>query len=543
MIAAMPARQEPGRRRFPALPRHGALLLAAALAGCGSLTAPARPDRSPAVAAIPPSWSGPATPVQAPGARADDLAAWWTRFGDPALAPLVQQALDAGTDVAAAQARLRQARAARELADAGLLPRLGGSGSGQGGWREGAGNGESWRAGLDASWEIDIWGAGAAGVRAAEATERASALTLHGTRVAIAAEVALTLLQLRGTQARAAIARSSLTAQEQTLAIARWRHEAGLVTVLDVEQAASAVETTRAQIPALRSAAAQAMHALAVLGGRAPGALQAELAVDDGDAAPPRVPPDLALALPADVLRQRPDVQAAEQRVAAAAARIEQADAARLPSLSLGGSIGLSALTLSGLGSGAGVASLLASVSVPVFDAGRLQAQLRQQEAAHDEALQAWRAAVLGALQEVEDALVAIAATREQLAAQQAAADAAHRAAGIADQRYRSGLVDFQNVLQSQRSLLAAQDGVAATATTLAVAHVRLVKALGGGWTHAPPAPAAPPGRHDASAARPPSRVPAPAPAVADPPVADAVGAAAVSTAAVSSTAADPTLR
>lgn len=535
MIAAMPARQEPGRRRFTALPRHGALLLAAAVAGCGSLTAPASPDRSPAVAAIPPAWSGPATPVHAPGARADDLAAWWTRFGDPALAPLVQQALDAGTDVAAAQARLRQARAARELAAAGLRPRLGGSGSGQGSWREGAGSGESWRAGLDASWEIDMWGAGAAGVRAAEATERASALTLHGTRVAIAAEVALTLLQLRGTQARAAIARRSLTAQEQTLAIARWRHEAGLVTVLDVEQAASAVETTRAQIPALLSAKAQAMHALAVLGGRAPGVLQAELTVADTAAAPPRVPPDLALALPADVLRQRPDVQAAEQRVAAAAARIEQADAARLPSLSLGGSIGLSALTLSGLGSGAGVASLLASVSVPVFDAGRLQAQVRQQEAAHDEALQAWRAAVLGALQEVEDALVAIAATREQLAAQQAATDAARRAAQIAEQRYRSGLVDFQNVLQSQRSLLAAEDGVAATTTTLAVAHVRLVKALGGGWTPAAPAP---PGRQDVSAARPRSPVPVPASSAARPPVADAVGDAPVS-----STAADPTSR
>lgn len=528
-MPSMSDRPRPARWRPRVSVRAAAALVsAAALTGCTSLATP--PGDRPTAVPAPAAW----TSVRPAGAVPDDLRGWWTRFGDPALAPLVQQALDAGTDVAAAQARLRQARAARELADAGLRPHLGGSGSGQGSWREGAGGSESWRAGLDASWEIDLWGAGAAGVRAAEATEGASALTLEATRVTVAAEVALTLLQLRGTQVREAIARRSLVAQEQTLAIARWRHEAGLVTALDVEQAASAVETTRAQIPALRSSAAQSLHALGVLVGRAPGALQDELAATR-DAALPRVPADLALALPADVLRQRPDVQAAEQRVAAAAARVEQTDAGRLPSLSLGGSIGLSALSLSGLGSGAGVASLLASVSMPVLDAGRLQAQVRQQEAARDEALQAWRAVVLAALQEVEDALVAIAAAREQLAAQQAAADAARRAAAIADQRYRSGLVDFQNVLQSQRSLLAAEDAVAATTTTLASAHVRLVKALGGGWTPAAPAPS---GRQDVSAARPRSPVPAPAASAANPPVADAVGDAAVS-----STAADPTLR
>jgi NodT family efflux transporter outer membrane factor (OMF) lipoprotein len=226
------------------------------------------------------------------------------------------------------------------------------------------------------------------------------------------------------------------------------------------------------------------MNALAVLTGRAPGALQAQLAPPPAGAAPPAVPADLALAIPAEVLRQRPDVQAAEQRLVAAAARVEQTDAGRLPSLSLGGSIGLSALTLSGLsGGGAGLASLLASVSLPVFDAGRLRAQVRQQEAARDEAAESYRATVLAALQEVEDALVSLAGTREQLAAQQAAAAAAGRSAEIAEQRYRSGLVDFQNVLLSQRTLLAAEDGVAATTTTLATTHVRLVKALGGGWT------------------------------------------------------------
>lgn len=472
----------PFRRRTQPAPRLRPRALGAALvavlmvAGCASLQQqPAEPRAS---APTPATWAAPV----ATGA-ATDLAAWWTRFGDPALPSLIAQAVHAGTDVASARARLRQARAARDIASAGLAPTLGSSGSAQASWADGRGSSESYRAGLDANWELDLWGAGAAGVRAAEASAQASALTLENTRVAVAAEVALTLLQLRGTQVREAIARRNLASQQQTLQITQWRQEAGLVTALDVEQARTAVEQTRALLPALAGNATQAMNALAVLTGRAPGALHAELAAVGETMSLPAAPADLVLAIPVEVLRQRPDVAAAERQLAAAAARVEQTDAGRLPSLSLGGSIGLSAATLSGLGSGAGVASLLAGVSVPVFDAGRLRAQVRQQEAARDEAAEHWRATVLAALQEVEDALVSLAATREQLAAQQAAAAAARNAARIAEQRYRSGLVDFQNVLQSQRTLLSAEDGVAGTTTTLATDHVRLYKALGGGWT------------------------------------------------------------
>lgn len=449
------------------------------LAGCASLQQPAE---SPFADPTPATWTATTA-----SAQASDLSAWWSHFGDPALPPLVEQALLFNTNVAAAQARLRQARAQRLLADANLAPNVTGSGSAQTSRVEGREASEQYRASLDAGWELDLWGAGAAGVRAAEAGSRASSLTLAQTRVAVAAEVALTLLQLRGTQAREAIARRNLASQQQTLQITKWRQEAGLVTQLDVEQARTAVEQVRAQLPLLAASSAQAMNALAVLTGRAPGALHAELAPQSPDAvALPATPPDLALAIPAEVLRQRPDVLAAEQQLLAAAERVEQADAQRLPSLQLGGSIGLNALSLGALGSGAGVASLLASVSVPVFDAGRLQAQVQQQEAARDEAAAGYRATVLAALQEVEDALVALNATREQLAAQQAAATSARAAATLADLRYRSGLVDFQNVLQTQRTLLLADDGLAGTTTTLATDHVRLYKALGGGWTPMP---------------------------------------------------------
>lgn len=453
-----------------------ALAALAALAGCASLQQPAPPHDDP----TPPAWTAAASSAPV-GGDAAVRADWWERFGDPALAPLVAQALRANTDLDAARARLRQARAQREIAAAALSPTLGASGSAQASRSEGRDTAEQYRAGLDARWEIDLWGAAAAGVRAADAAAQAGALTLAHAQVAVAAEAALGLLQLRGTQAREAIARRNLETQLQTLQITQWRHEAGLVTQLDVEQARTAVEQTRAQLPALAAGAAQAMNALAVLTGRAPGALHAELAAGD-PAAAPAAPPDLAPAIPAEVLRRRADVQAAERQWATAAARVEQVDAQRLPSLSLGGSIGLSALTLGGLGSGAAVASLLAGVDLPVLDGGRLRAQVRQQEAARDEAAATWRATVLAALLEVEDALVALRSTREQLAAQQAAVRSARSAATLAAQRYRSGLVDFQNVLQSQRTLLAAEDAVAGTATGLATAHVRLYKALGGGW-------------------------------------------------------------
>lgn len=454
------------------------------LTACASLQPPPSPQPADPT---PTQWTAAATSAHQPTA----LAAWWARFGDPALGPLIAQALQDQTDIAAAAARLRQARAARDLAAAQQRPSLGGSASAQASGSEGRATTETYRAALDASWEADLWGAGAAGVQAAEATLQARGLTLAHTRISIAAEVALNLLQLRGAQAREAIAQDNLASQQQTLQIVLWRFEAGLVTQLDVEQARTAVAQTEAQIPALRSSAAQAMNALAVLTGRAPGALHAQLQAGSDAASGPAAPPDLAVAIPAEVLRQRPDVQAAERTLAAAEARVQQADAGRLPSLSLGGSIGLSALSLGGLGSGAGVASLLASVSLPVLDGGRLRAQVGQQAAARDEAAATYRATVLAALQEVEDTLVALAAAREQAVALQSALASASSAAALAEQRYRSGLVDFQNVLLSQRTRLSAQDSLAANTTTLATTHVRLYKALGGGWTpDMPPEPA-----------------------------------------------------
>lgn len=444
---------------------------AALLAGCASYRQPG----DPVAVAVPAQWHAPLDAA----APAASLADWWQRFDDATLTALVDDALQRNTDVAAAQARLRAARAQRDLAAAALLPVVSGGVDARASGREGAPSTRSSTASVDAGWEPDLSGGRRAGVAAAEADERATAATLAGTQVQVAAEVALAYLELRGTQARLATGLANLANQQHTLQITQWRAQAGLVTQLDVEQARTAVEQTRAQVPVLEGAIARSMNALAVLTGAAPGALQPQLSKPSPL---PAAPPDLALAFPADVLRQRPDVAAAAQRVQAAASRIEQADAQRLPSLTLGGSIGLSALTLSGLSTGFGVGSIAAAVSVPLFDGGRIEAQVRAQEAGLDEAHGQYRAVVLGALQEVEAALVSLRAAREQLAGQQAAAESARRAARLAEFRYASGLIDFQAVLQTQRTLLTLEDAATTTATDVTTQHVRLYKALGGGW-------------------------------------------------------------
>lgn len=429
--------------------------------------------------ALPAAWSGEAPAAGAAAA----LAQWWERFNDPALTDLILRSLAANTDVRAARARLRQARAQREVTAAGLYPGVTAVFTARRSKEGDESATNLFNAGFDASWEPDIFGASRSGVAAADADVRASSGSLADTRVSVAAEVAVAYMQLRGFQARLAIAHENLATQEQTLQLTQWRAQAGLTTSLEVEQARTSAEQTRAQIPALETSIAQTLNSLAVLAGQAPGALPPVLA----EPAPlPAAPADLALAIPAETLRQRPDIRVAEQQVVAAAARVDQASAERLPSFELSGTLGLSALTVAGLAEGdALLRSVLAGVSLPVYDGGRARAQESVQQAALDEAQENYRAAVLTALQDIEDALVALRKAHEQLAARQRAAAAARNAALLANNRYASGLIDFQTVLDTQRTQLIAQEGVAGTEAELGADYVRLYKALGGGWTPA----------------------------------------------------------
>ncbi len=452
-------------------------LAAAALAACSAV-----PAQAPAAAVpVPAQWS--AAPVSAePATR---LTQWWQRFEDPVLTDLITQALQSNTSVLSAQASLQQARALRDVQSANNGPSLSVSGSAQRSRNGNEAAGNRFQAGFDAAWEPDVFGARSAALDAAEADAQAAQSSLGDVGISLAAEVAVSYIELRSLQARLQIAERNLAAQQETLQITQWRVQAGLASSLDLEQARTATEQTRAQVPALRSSAQQSVHALSVLTGQAPLALQARLtAVQDI----PRAPAALALAFPADTLRQRPDVRSAEHKVGAALARLNAADAARYPSFRLSGSLGLSALTLGTLTDGASVLrSVLASVSAPLFDGGALRAQVQAQQAALEAARASYTGAVLTALKDVEDALVALQGDQEKLSHLQQAAQSAANAELLARQRYQSGLIDFRTVLDTQRSLLSAQDSLASTQASLSADHVRLYKALGGGWEPAAP--------------------------------------------------------
>ncbi len=485
----------PSRRAAATRPGLLALLpgLLAGLVACASLDPP---EKAPALLAIPAGWAqADAAGAGASSVTEASLAQWWQRFDDAQLEGLVRSALQANTSVQAAMAALRQAQALRDVAAASLWPTLGGAASAQQGTAGGHGTGSNFKLGLDAEWGIDVFGARRAGVDAGDASAAASEASLGDVQVQIAAEVALNYILLRTAQARRLIAADNLASQEETLQITLWRQQAGLVTSLEAEQARAAVEQNRAQLPALQTSIVQTQHALAVLAGQPPAAMPDVLDLRADRArgmAVPQARDELALSIPAQTLRQRADVRAAEYQVAAALARVGQAQAQRWPSFAIGGSLGLSAATLGALSSGSAVlGSLLASVTLPVFDGGALRAQVRVQQAALAQARATYRAAVLSALQQVEDGLVALRGDRQRLASLRLAADAASNAALLARQRYSSGLIDFQTVLDTQRTLFATLDGVASATADVSSGQVRLFKALGGGW---PPADQGPRG-------------------------------------------------
>jgi multidrug efflux system outer membrane protein len=429
--------------------------------------------------AIPPAWSvgnkavTDGNPV---------LAEWWLRFEDPLLERLVSQALQSNKSLDNATAALRQARALRDVARAALFPLLSAAAAAQRGsdMNGNSNTSNNFSAGLDASWELDIFGVNRSALYVSDALMHASAASLGDVQISVAAEVVLDYITVRDGQARFAIASENLANQEDTLQIAQWRQQAGLSTLLETEQARAETEQTRAQLPLLHTVIEQFSHALAVLTGQPPLALSTELA----DPAPvPRADSRLALGIPADTLRQRPDVRSAEHQVRAAIARVSQAKAVRAPDFTLGGSLTSSALSVGALGTSASIVkAIVASVAMPLFDGGARRAQVRAQVAALEQAQSAYEASILAALQEVEDALVAIRGDSDRARSLRKAAEAAGNASLMARQRFSSGLTDFQTVLDTQRVQLSTQDALASAVANFSADHVRLYKSLGGGW-------------------------------------------------------------
>ena len=405
---------------------------------------------------------------------------WWNDFHDPLLAELITRAMQANPNILSSQAALQQARALRDVSLAATRPNLSVSGSVQ---RNTADEGPSsvvLRGGLDASWELDIFGANRSAVANSEAELRAAIANLRDVQLSMTAEVVLAYIQLRGLQAQLDIARHNLSSQQETLQITQWRAQAGLVTSLEVEQAKTAESQSAAQLPALQSNLDQTRHSLAVLTGQTPNELEAELQA----AGPiPLIDVKAADVIPADSLRQRADVRAAEERITAALAAVDEAQKARLPRFKLGGSIGMTALTLAGYSNGTALASqILGAVAMPLLDGGASKAQVRVQQAGLEQSRAAYQNTLLTALKEVEDALIALRHDRERLGYLQQAVSSANNAALLAQNSYNSGLVDYQTVLQTQRTLLVTQVSVTNVQTDISTGHVRLIKAMGGGW-------------------------------------------------------------
>lgn len=458
-----------------------AALLAVALGGCAAVG----PDYSEPQLAVPAGWSA------GTGTDAMDavlLARWWHGFGDPVLDRLVADALAANLDLAQARARLREARARRGVAGAALAPSVDASLSGSRSRSSGqSGSGstrELYSAGFDASWELDVFGGVRRSVEAAQADLEASVESLSDTRVSLAAEVALNYIDLRTAEQRLAIAEESIASRGENHQIIRWRQQAGLVSELDLAQATTDLESTRAVLPPLRTAVTEAKNRLAVLLGRNPGELESLV---HADRPIPLAAGEIVAAIPADTLRQRPDVRVAERRLAAQTARLGEAEAARYPSFRLSGSLGLEALELDALADrDANTHSLFGGITAPVFNAGRIAANIEIQDALVEQARLAYRAAVLAALEEVENALTAVANTDARRAKLAEAAAAARTTLAIAEYRYASGLADFLSVLDAQRTQLSLDEQLAGSTGELARAQIRLYKALGGGWSTEP---------------------------------------------------------
>jgi NodT family efflux transporter outer membrane factor (OMF) lipoprotein len=434
---------------------------------------------------MPAAWNEPAPADVQP--LAPD---WWRAFGSEELAGLVAEALAGSPDLAIATERVRQAEAELRIAGASLFPTLDfEAGTVQTGSRPKGGpttTGNATDLALAASYELDLWGRNASIARSAGGSLRSTRFDYETARLTLVASVATTYFEALSFRARLAIARETVAIAERILAVVSSRARYGAASQLDLARQQTAVLQARAIIPPLEVAERQTLNALAVLVGRPPegfdvaGRAVAELPV-------PAVEP----ALPADVLARRPDIAAAEAQLAAANADVAAARAALFPAIRLTGSAGLASDALLSIGSSPTfVYSIAASLLQPIFDGGRLRGQVDFSAARERELVESYRRAILAALADVENALVAANRTAVQEELQTQAREGAQRTLRLAEIRYREGVDDLLSVLDAQRTLFQSQDLLAQIRLARLEASVALYRALGGGWQAPEQAPA-----------------------------------------------------
>jgi NodT family efflux transporter outer membrane factor (OMF) lipoprotein len=426
---------------------------------------------------VPPKTAEP--PISTPVPKPVNLSRWWEVFGDETLRSLIDRAVAANLDLVQAEARIRGARAARDIAAAAQYPSLTASAAALRTHSPGQ-TSNLFRVGLDASWEIDVFGGTRRNIEAADADLQSSIELKRDTMVTLVAEVALAYADLRGSQKQIEVAKRNLESQVETTSIVQQRFDAGYVSKLDVAGAEAQTANTRSRIPSLDASIRSSIYALSLLLGRQPGELLAELTPQ---APLPVVPPEVPVGLPSDLLRRRPDIRRAESDLHAATARIGVAVAELYPHFSLDATAGLNGSTLQRMGTlSNGTWSIGPTASWTLFDGGANRARIRLQEAAGDQTLAAYDQTILTALKEVETALVQYTKEQERHISLVNAAAASREAVEVSTQRYTEGLSDFLNVLSAQRSLFDSEDAVAQSDTLIVQDLVALYKSLGGGW-------------------------------------------------------------
>ncbi|MET0194071.1 MAG: efflux transporter outer membrane subunit [Hyphomicrobiaceae bacterium] len=452
------------------------------LGGCTTLG----PDFTPPQVPWLQGWSGGAARTLAEEAphraqpRDDE---WWRYFDDPVLDQLVAEAQRLNPGVRTAGMRIMEARAQLGIAGSALYPQLQQINGEALRTSRGGTDGRStgfWSAGLffDLAWELDFWGKFKRGIESADAAYFASIAQYDDVQVLVAAQAASLYASIRTTELRLRIANENAAIQQRSLEITERLFRSGNDSELDVQQARSQYLGTLATVPEIESSLRQTRNALCVLLARPPDALP-ELRQDSAKI--PDAPLEVIIDVPAELLRRRPDVRAAEMQLAAQSAQIGISEAALYPSIALVGSVGLSASTF-GSPSSTLKWGLGPALVWNVFDHGRLTNQVLVQDARFQQLYEQYQEVVLRAARELDDAATGFAYTRTQVAILRDAVQAARRSLDIATVQYREGLVDFQRVLDSQRALFSAQERLVASQGGVVQYLITVYKAMGGGW-------------------------------------------------------------
>ena len=448
------------------------------LGGCAAVG----PDYTPPRSDVPAQWrnllqKGDASETSDPRS----LAEWWKTLNDPVLTNLISQSIAENKDLKLAMSRIRETRAQLGIAETDRFPSADASGSAVSAKSTGKEErSERYSLGIDAGWEIDLFGRVRRSVEAARADYESVTENYRDVLVSLAAETALNYIDVRTYQKQLAVAEENLKIRKEAYELANYRYKAGLASALDVSSAKYNVEETRASIPVIERNLETAKNRIAVLTGKTPGSVHAQLAQSKALPVPGL---KIAAGIPADILRRRPDIRKAERELAAQTAKIGVSTADLYPRLTLSGSIGLESISLSDLFTSDALSNSIGPrLSWNIFEAGAIRKNIEVQNARQEQALIQYESGILSALEEVENALYAYAREQARRNSLLSAFKAAQQASSLSLNQYNSGLTDFQHVLDAQRSLLSFQDQLAKSEANILTYLIQLYKALGGGW-------------------------------------------------------------